>query len=140
MRHQKVINPAYLRMLLRLSIVVLRSWPSQQVFATKFGKNKAFARKIAACGIRNTFAIAMATARAANEGYTDMVLYAWAPHDTTCRPIIASLVLMLTQKYSPIYLPISSVSRPATQTDIKQTECIQRTPKQATRQTPTNME
>ena len=60
-------------MLLRLSIVVLRSWPSQQVFATKFGKNKAFARKTAACENHNTFAIA--TACTANTGYVELVLY-----------------------------------------------------------------
>ena len=68
-------NNSPLRMLLRLSIVVLRSWPSQQVFATKFGKNKAFARKTAACEIRNTFAIAIATACAANTGYAELVLW-----------------------------------------------------------------
>ena len=58
-----------------ISAVYLNKSPSQHFFATKFGKNKAFARKTAACDIRNTFAIAIATACDANTGYADSVLY-----------------------------------------------------------------
>ena len=57
-----------------ISAVYLNKSPSQHFFATKFGKNKAFARKTAACDIHNTFAIAITTACAGNTGYAELVL------------------------------------------------------------------
>ena len=64
-----------------ISAVYLNKSPSQLFFATKFGKNKAFARKTAACEIRNTFAIAIAMACTANIGYAELVLYIFPDKD-----------------------------------------------------------